>query len=88
MYAEVYTPLPCAANFTGFVNSASCTLGYFLCSVTGTMTLQYESAAGATILNAMPVTAGVAYPLLYAMPTGAYITLAGGAAGTISWRPG
>lgn len=86
MYAETYTPSACAASFAGTVNGASCQLGYFLCSVTGTMTLRRESASGAIVLDTMPVTAGVAYPLLYDMPTGAYIALTT-AAGTITWRP-
>ena len=82
---EVFQPLVCAANYTNSISSAPCNLGGFTCTVSGTLTLRAVDASGDLVVNSLPVTAGSYYPLPYAMPTGAHLTLSGGAAGTIAW---
>jgi hypothetical protein len=81
---ESYTPLPLAINFDGAVSSASCTLAGFTCVISGSLTLR-DRAAGSVFVDALPVSAGVYHPLPYSMPNGAYVTLTGGAKGTIAW---
>jgi len=82
---ESYTPLALAANATQSVSTASCVIGGFTCVVSGTLTLRRVDSGGDVVVDALPVTAGSYHALPYAMPTGAYITLAGGAKGTLAW---
>lgn len=48
----------------------------FICEVTGTLSITEGTAAGgAAIITALPVTAGVIYPLCIKCPLGAYADL-------------
>lgn len=88
MYAmESYTPLAIAADADVSISTQACYVGGFTCVVTGTLTLRRENAAGAIVVDALPVTAGNYHPLPYSMPTGAFVELNGGAKGTIAWNP-
>lgn len=61
-------------------------LGGFLCSASGNLKLTQTDAAGATIVDTTPVTAGVFLPLPFAIPPGfaVYATLSNGATGTFA----
>jgi hypothetical protein len=88
MYAmESYTPLLLGVDAAQVISSAPCSLGGFSCAVAGTLTVRRESVSGDIVLDTLPVTAGAYHPIPYAMPTGAYVALAGGARGTILWNP-
>lgn len=82
---ERYTPLVVAANSTNTIYGNS--IGGFLCSVSGTVTLvanPQDGKAAVTILSAFPVTAGIYYPLpFYLSSNGGTFTSAGGAAGVL-----
>lgn len=88
MYAmESYTPLLLTVDQAVSISTAPCSIGGFTCVVAGTLTLRRVDASGAIVIDTLPVAAGSYYPLPYAMPTGAFITLAGGARGTLVWNP-
>jgi hypothetical protein len=77
---EYYGAHPMAANATQKVGAA---IAGFLPTVGGTLTV--TDADGTTIVNAVPVTAGiyVKIPLMFNGAAGGSVTLAGGAAGTL-----
>ena len=81
---ERYNPHPMAANATLALNSAN--LGGFIAVTAGTLTVT-ATPSGTVLVNALPVTAGGYYPLPMSLVgnggSGATITLAGGASGTI-----
>lgn len=84
---EKYRPQVMAANSTYVSKSTG--LGGFICTVSGSMTItSVAGPSGVTVpmLTAMPVTAGIYYPLVMLTPSnnnGATVTLSGGAAGTL-----
>lgn len=85
---ESYGPRPMATNSTGvIVGSQGGAVGGFLCTADGTVTLAYgATGTGDTVVNAVPVTAGVFLPMPFVIPPGVFLfaTLAGGAAGTFA----
>ena len=77
---ERYHGTAMAANTTFTVTGNS--VAGFICVTAGTLTI--TRADGTTILvNALPVSAGVYYPLPILVAAGATVTLASGASGTI-----
>lgn len=81
---ERYSPIVLAAN--GSATLTGSMVGGFLCITSGTITITGLTDAGAsrTIVNALPVTAGVYYPIpFYIGEKGGTVTLAGGASGTL-----
>lgn len=79
---EVYGAEPFAANTAGTLfGTNGGNMGGFLCTVSGTLTLV---SGGVTVVNAVPVTAGVFLPLPFTFAIGVTFTLAGGAAGTFA----
>lgn len=82
---ESYTPLPCAANFAGSVSTSPCYVAGFTCTVAGTLELRSGGSGGTIVLGPLGMLAGTYYPMPYSMPAGAYLTLTGGAAGTLVW---
>lgn len=82
---ERYNPVPLAAN-ASFVTNSKDSIGGFLCITAGTLTVTRNTDVGTsqTVVNALPVAAGVYYPLPFFLGTyGGTITLAGGASGTL-----
>jgi len=75
---ERYTPITVAANTT--VPFTSSEIGGFLCIAAGTLTI--TRADGTVVVNALPVSAGVYYPLPF------YIGLNGGSVTTASSASG
>ena len=79
---EIYNPVVVGVNTT--VKLTQHQLGGFLALTGGTLTVVNQ--AGVTILNAVPVTAGVYLPIPFSLgPSGdaASVTSAGGASGTL-----
>jgi hypothetical protein len=56
-------------------------LGGFLCKTAGTLTV--TRADSVLLVDALPVSAGIWYPLEFFVGDGATVTLAGGASGTL-----
>lgn len=79
---EGYRPQPLGVNATFTVKGQY--LGGFLPTVSGTLSV-VENASGVTVVNAVPVTAGVflRLALMFSNAEGGVVTLAGGAAGTL-----
>lgn len=77
---EVFSPALIAAN--GTFTGAPAALGGFVCNTSGTLSM---TLGGFPFLTTMPVTAGVYYPLPFAIPAGAtvVVTAAGGAGGIL-----
>lgn len=76
---ERYTPKVVGVNTT--VDLTDDSIGGFLCTVAGTITLV---AGGTTLLNAMAVSAGVYYPIpAYLGNAANSFTTAGGASGLL-----
>lgn len=82
---ERFNPVPLGVNGTYTVNGQN--LGGFLAKVSGTITVASTAADGltaVTLVDAVPVTAGVYTPIPIEFPyRGGTVTLAGGAAGTL-----
>jgi hypothetical protein len=82
---ERYDPVVIGANSTYDIKRSS--IGCFLCTTTGTITLStkaVEGEAAVTLLSAMPVTAGVYYPLPFFLGVnGGIFTTGGGAIGVL-----
>jgi len=82
---ERYHPQVVAVNGTAVVTSDQ--LGGFLALTSGTITVTVTNSltgATVTIVNAVPVTAGIWTPLpFYVGKNGCTVTLAGGASGTL-----
>ncbi len=81
---ERYTPIPVPVNTTLRVTSQA--LGGFVCSTSGTITIVRNDGGNSTttLLNAMPVTQGIYYPLpFYLGQYGGTFTTAGGAIGLL-----
>ena len=78
---EAYTPYNLAANAT--LQVAGPQMGGFLCVTGGTLTV--TDSEGAVEVNALPVTAGVYYPIpiRFGGAGGGVVTLGGGASGTV-----
>lgn len=78
---EAYTPYPLAADATLSVQGPQ--MGGFLCVTGGTLTV--TDSAGTVEVNALPVTAGIYYPIpiRFGGAGGGVVTLAGGASGTV-----
>lgn len=79
---ERYTPIKIAANGTATLTGDQ--IAGFLCTVSGT--LNATDFNGTNFISALPVTAGVYYPLPFYL--GGYgglatVVLSGGAAGTL-----
>lgn len=82
---ERYTPHPIGANGTLVLTGDS--LGGFLCISAGSITVVRNNDDGSTttIINALPVTAGVYVPLpFYLGKNNGTVTLAGGASGVLA----
>lgn len=79
---ERYTPQLLGVNASYAIRGAS--LGGFLAKTSGTLTI--VTSQGATLVDAVPVTAGIYTPLPFALPSseGATLTLGGGASGTLA----
>ena len=79
---ERYKPTAMAANTSyQFPEGTPISLGGFIAVTAGTLTV--TSANGTVLLNALPVTAGVYYPLVMYTGHRATVALAGGASGTL-----
>ncbi len=78
---EAYTPYPVAADGTVVVNGPQ--MGGFLCVTGGTVTVTNDDAV--VLVNALPVTAGVYYPMpiRFGGHGGGKLVCAGGASGTV-----
>lgn len=78
---ERYTAYPMGVNASLKVTRQS--IGGFLAKTAGTITVVNDK--GATIVDAIPVAAGLYYPLPFLLQseTGGTVTLAGGASGTL-----
>lgn len=78
---ERYSPLAVGVDTT--VRFTSNSVGGFACKTSGTITI--VNAAGTTIVNAHPVTAGVYHPFpFYLEGNGASVTTASGASGVLA----
>lgn len=77
---EAYKPVPMAANATLILGAH--TLGGFIAKTTGTISIT-DTNTGTTVVDAVPVTAGVNLPLLMNFDNGCTVVLAGGASGTL-----
>lgn len=82
---ERFSPKPMAANTTLAI--AGPYLGGFLAKTSGTISIVAKDATGTndvTLVDAVPVTAGIYTPIPIVVPaTGYTVTLAGGASGTL-----
>lgn len=82
---NAFNPVPMAAN--ALHNVTGSTIAGFLPTVSGTLTITGRSADGTgavTLVDAVPVTAGIYVDLPCALPSpGAAVQLAGGAKGTL-----
>lgn len=82
---ERFNPIPMAANAN--YNVTGMHIGGFLAKTSGTITVVSKNAQGTadvTLVDAVPVTAGIYTPLPMIFPAvGATVTLAGGASGTL-----
>lgn len=78
-----YTPVPIGVSATYVFPSGSpqATNG-FLAATAGTITI--TNSAGVVLVNAVPIAAGVYTVMPFYVGTGATITLAGGASGTLA----
>ena len=78
---EAYTPYALAANATLRVEGPQ--MGGFLCVTGGTLTV--TDSGGVVEVNALPVTAGIYYPIpiRFGGAGGGSVTLASGASGTV-----
>lgn len=77
---ERYNPIVIAANTTVTITGNS--VGHFVCTTSGTLTI--TSTQYGTLVNALTVTAGNIYPLLFALGSdGGTATTAGGAVGCL-----
>lgn len=83
---ERYTPVPVAANSTVVLTGSS--IGGFLCSVSGSITVVANASDGkdqTNIITNMPVTAGVYHAMPFFLGVkGGTITTSGGAVGTVA----
>lgn len=79
---EFFAPVRVAADGTASLAGRT-GIGGFTPDADGTLTL---TIGGTTMLSAMPVTAGVYYPLPYAIPPAgtSTVVLAGGASGCLA----
>jgi hypothetical protein len=82
---ERFNPVPMAADSTYLIRGAH--MGGFLAKTAGTITITTPSADGLTtitIVDAVPLTAGIYTPIPVMFPyRTATVTLAGGASGTL-----
>lgn len=82
---ERFNPVLMAANASYVVRGPH--IGGFLAKTGGTLTITSQSADGLssiTLVDAIPVTAGIYTPIPIIFPsTGATVTLASGASGTL-----
>lgn len=82
---ELYKPTPMAANSSYNIPDSVQAIACFLCVTSGTITVVDQ--AGVTIINAMPVTAGVYHPMPFYLGSGisGTVTTAGGASGVVGF---
>ena len=82
---ERYKPVVLAANGTYNIPYGVQSMGGFLCITAGTLTV--TNNAGTVIVNALPVSAGVYYPIPFYLENGqsGTVVAAGGASGTIGF---
>ncbi len=82
---ERFSPKPMAADTSLVINGPY--LGGFLAKVSGTISVVAKDTLGTsdvTLVDAVPVTAGIYTPIPIVVPaTGYTVTLAGGASGTL-----
>jgi len=81
-YRERYTAYLMGVNAS--LKTTRSSIGGFLAKTAGTITIVDDD--GRTIVDAHPVSAGLYYPLPFLLQTetGATVTLAGGASGTLA----
>lgn len=81
---ERYKPVVVGVNSTYTIPDGVQAIAGFACVTSGTLTVVNQR--GVTILNAIPVTAGVYLPLPFYLETGSggRATTAGGASGTLA----
>lgn len=78
--AETFTAKALAAN-GAYVVPPLGAIGGFFCTTAGTLSI--ADSASTTMVASFAVSSGQWYPLPFACPIGATVTLAGGAAGTL-----
>lgn len=86
MYIEErYRPSVIGVNATIKIPAGIQGIAGFLCITAGTVTVVNHK--GVTIVNALPVTAGVYHPIPFFLDNGeaATVTTAGGASGTVGY---
>jgi hypothetical protein len=81
---ELYKPIVIGVNSTWTIPYGTLGIAGFLCAVSGTISVTNER--GVLIVNALPVTAGVYYPMPFQLDVGELgnVTTAGGARGTLA----
>src|SRR3546814_17329557 len=88
---ERYKPVVLGVNATYNFPQGAQNIGGFLCVTAGTITVVNQ--AGTTIVNALPVSAGVYYPMPFYLSSGSSgsVTLSGGSSGdrtSVGWGRG
>jgi hypothetical protein len=80
---EQFAAVPMGVNATEDRGGSS--MGGFLAKTSGTITITSKNVAATVLVNAVPVTAGfyTPIPILFQQPAGFFVTLAGGASGTL-----
>jgi hypothetical protein len=80
---ERYIPVPLAANAVyNFSAGSPSGVAGFLAVTAGTITVTRSD--GTVVLNAIPIAAGTYTPMPFYVGSGAVVTLAGGASGTLA----
>ena len=82
---ERYKPVVLGVNATYNIPAGVQAIAGFLCAVSGTISV--TNGAGTLIVNALPVTAGIYYPMPFHLETGnsGTVVAAGGARGTLAF---
>lgn len=70
---EAYNPKPLTAS--GVVFAGQGNLAGFICTVSGTLTLQNTDSSGDNVVSLLPVQAGAYYPLPITFGNGCYAAL-------------
>lgn len=80
---EYYHAVIVPPNATTIISPTGIATAFFLCTVAGTISI--ARGDGVQKVNALPVSAGVYYPLPMLVGPNATITTAGGATGTLGY---
>lgn len=83
---ERYKPIVIGANATYRLPDGTQAIAGFLCVTAGAITVVNQK--GVTVVNGLPVTAGIYYPIPFYLETGSggSVTTSGGASGTIAFN--